>query len=267
MAEYFDIYGTPISFSTIKDFRIIQQEYIYRPIYTVTIEKGILGFSKGGKKYTFHHMEPYAAIVSERGFSSATEKYKTKTFFESVGKDLVGAVGIATDRVRSKTIRKKYTLRNSAGRVFSCYLDEIPILVMDEATGKATDLYRHDPEYLQLVDNPVPAINIIHALKIVSDKEEYIFYGNGIQLEDVGKEYERLKAAMEEYKVQKKGAGTKIGSPKSGVSLPKISIPLLGKKSKESSEQVLTDLKKQFVAGELSEEQYRAAVDEVLEKL
>ncbi len=232
-----------------------------------SIEDGILGFSKGGKKYSFHHMEPYAAIVSERGFSSATEKYESKTFLESVGKDLVGAVGIAADRVRSKTIRKKYTLRNHAGRTFSCYLDEIPILVMDEVTGKATDLYRHDPEYLQLGDNPVPAINIIHALKIVSGKEEHIFYGNGIQLEDVGGEYERLKAAMEEYKGQKRGARAKNVGSKMGGALPKINIPLLGKKTNESSEQVLVDLKKKFSAGELSEEQYRAAVDAVLEKI
>ena len=33
MMEYFDIFGTPIPLGEIKDFRIVQREYIYRPVY------------------------------------------------------------------------------------------------------------------------------------------------------------------------------------------------------------------------------------------
>ena len=33
MSEYFEIFGTLIRYSEIKDFRIIQREYIYRPTY------------------------------------------------------------------------------------------------------------------------------------------------------------------------------------------------------------------------------------------
>lgn len=36
MADYFDIYGTHIPISSIKDFRIIDVEFIYRPVYRET---------------------------------------------------------------------------------------------------------------------------------------------------------------------------------------------------------------------------------------
>lgn len=267
--EYFDIMGTPIKLSTIKSFRLVQSEYVYRPCYTVQIDKGILGLSKGQKKYVFHHMEPYAAIISEKGFSSATEKYETKTLLESMGKDTFNAVGIVADRMRHKKLKaKKYVLKNTAGRIFSSYLDEIPVLAMDETTGKATDVYKYDPEYaLLLGDNPTPAINMVYALKISTKEEEFLFFGNGIQLEDVGREYERLKLVMEEYSVQKKD-GMKLNVPKKTVTLPKINIPLLGKKNgSRNSEQVLAELKRQYSAGELTEDEYRVALDSVLEKL
>ena len=41
MSEHFEIYGTRIPLSAIKDFRIIEVEFVYRPIYR-EIKKSML---------------------------------------------------------------------------------------------------------------------------------------------------------------------------------------------------------------------------------
>ena len=78
METFFEIYGTPIPVSTIKDFRIIQREFIYRPVYTEA-EKSIIN-ALTRKKYVFSKMQPYAAIIDEKGHKSSMSEYKAKNF-------------------------------------------------------------------------------------------------------------------------------------------------------------------------------------------
>ena len=61
MSEYFDICGTHIPLSTIKDFRIINVEFIFRPVFRESERVTMFSISK--KKYEFSHMEPFAAII------------------------------------------------------------------------------------------------------------------------------------------------------------------------------------------------------------
>lgn len=271
MDEYFDIYGTPIPLSTIKDFRIIQREYIYRPAY-IAAEKSILN-TLSGKKYTFWGMQPYAAILDEKGYNSSTAEYKAKDFKESVGKDLaVGAVTAIADKFNIKALKyKKYVCVNQAGRIFTTYLEDIPALIKN-AEGKASDVYKDDELYRLLGEPIAPAINMVHALLINTKEASYVFYGNGIQLEDVGKEYERLKFVMSEYqaKIKKDKTSKGIGA------LGQISFPKLGKKTgkenvaqieQKKTESELATLKSKYASGELTEAEYLKSVDEILERL
>ena len=58
--EYFDISGTRIPISSIKDFRVIDVEFIYRPVYQETKKSVINKIT--GKKFEYVSMQPYAAI-------------------------------------------------------------------------------------------------------------------------------------------------------------------------------------------------------------
>ena len=49
MSEYFDICGRRILLSSIKDFRMIKVEFVYRPVFRET--KKTLLTALGGKKY------------------------------------------------------------------------------------------------------------------------------------------------------------------------------------------------------------------------
>ncbi len=196
MTDYFDICGTPIKYSEIKNFRIVQREYIYRPTY-IENEKSFLNRNH---KFTFFKMQPYAAIVDENKKHSAVEDYKAKDFKESLGKDFVeGVVTTIGDKFHIKAISsKKYVCVNQAGRKFTTYMEDIPALLM-RRDGKASDIHKND-ELFPLLGEPIaPAINIINALQIIG-KETYIFYGNDIQINDINAEYERLKFELNEYK-------------------------------------------------------------------
>ena len=90
MTEYFDICGTRIAISAIKDFRTIKVEFIFRPVFRES--KKLLMSAIAGKKYEFAYMEPYAAIIGQQGHKSELGEYKAKTFKEALGKDISGAV-------------------------------------------------------------------------------------------------------------------------------------------------------------------------------
>lgn len=210
MDEYFEIYGNLIKFSEIKEYKIVQREFIYRPNY-IEAEKTLLN-SIAGKKYQFAGMQPYAAIIGESGHKSSIEEYKTKNFKESVGKELIqGAITTIGDKFNIKAFRaKKYVCVNQSGRRFTTYLEDIPALVMRQ-DGKATDVYQNDKLYPLLGESIAPAINLVHAL-LIRARDEYIFYGNGIQIDDVSTEYERLKQEISLYQEEKEKMkfGTKI---------------------------------------------------------
>lgn len=232
MADYFDIFGTPIKFSEIKDFRIVQKEYIYRPIYREAEKSFANALLR--KKYEFGGMQPYAAIFDESSHKSAIASYKAKNFKESIGKDLAeGALTTIGDKLNIKALRaKKYKCVNQAGRIFTTYMEDIPALLV-RMDGKASDVQKNDELYTLLGEPIAPAINIVHALVIHAD-EEYIFYGNGIQIEDIGAEYERLKYEMNVYnesKIKEK-TGSKFALPK----IPKIALSL-NKNNKENLEE------------------------------
>lgn len=71
MSDYFEIFGTIIKYAEIKDFRVIQREYIYRPTYKEEV-KGVFKT----KKITFASMQPYAAIIDEKGRKSSVSSTK-----------------------------------------------------------------------------------------------------------------------------------------------------------------------------------------------
>lgn len=227
MQQYFDIFGTPIPYADIKSFRIIQREYIYRPTYREVIVPARL-FQSAHSEYQFDSMKPYAAVVGGGDSrESALGKFKPITFAQSAGKDLIdGAVTAIGEKLRFKGFRsQKYRCVSQTGREFSIYLEDIPALLI-RSDGKFSDVRKDDEMYPLLGEPIAPAINIIHALFIKTKEEDYIFYGNGIQIKDIGKEYERLKYELSQYQESL----ALPASDRKKFALPKLEIPRLKQK-------------------------------------
>lgn len=224
MAEFFDICGTRIPISAIKDFRTIKIEFVFRPVFREA-KKNVIS-ALAGKKYEFSHMEPYAAIIGQQGHKSELGEYKAKDFKEALGKDISGAVIYTiADALKLKAFkRQKYQCVNLAGRAFTTYLDDIPAKMMWN-DGRVAEVYKEDKLYSLLNEITTPGIEYITAL-IIKANEVFCFYGDNVQLVDAFCEYERLKQESEVYineKQNKKivGKEKKVLPSLSSLHLPK----------------------------------------------
>lgn len=237
MAEFFDICGTHIPISTIKDFRLIKVEFVFRPVFRES-QKSMMAVLSG-KKYEFAYMEPYAAIIGQQGHKSELGEYKAKDFKEALGKDISGAVIYTiADKLKLKAFkRQKYQCVNLAGRAFTTYLDDVPAKMM-WADGRIAEVYKEDKLYTMLNEITTPGVEYITTL-IIKANEVFCFYGDGVQLADAGSEFERLKQEQEVYLMEKsrKKVGTKekIALP----TIPKFRLPgkLTAQKMIDSAEQ------------------------------
>ena len=204
MAEYFEIGGTHIPFSAIKDFRVIKVEFVFRPVFSESKKAVMSVFStKAGKKYEFSHMEPYAAIIGQQGHKSELGEYKPKDFKEALGKDLSsGILYTLADKLKLKAFkREKFQCVNLAGRAFTAYLDDIPAKMI-WSDGRIAEVYKEDQLYAVLNEITMPGVEYINAL-VIKAQETFCFYGNGIQISDANFEYARLTHEREEYALGK----------------------------------------------------------------
>ena len=218
MAEYFDICGTHIPISAIKDFRTIKVEYVFRPVFRETRKTMMSAIA--GKKYEFSHMEPYAAIIGQQGHKSELGEYKAKDFKEALGKDISGAVIYTiADAMKLKAFkRQKYQCVNLAGRAFTTYLE---------------DVYKEDKLYTILNEITTPGVEYITAL-IIKANEVFCFYGDGVQIADASYEYERLKQEQTIY-MQEKSHKKVSGKEKFSLpTIPKFHLPGKASVQKES---------------------------------
>ena len=232
MADYFDIYGTHIPISSIKDFRIIDVEFIFRPVYREA-KKSVLN-ALSNKKFEFDSMQPYAAIIGQQGNKSELGEYKAKDFKEALGKDISGAVIYTiADKLKLKAFKyEKYQCINMAGRAFTTYLDDVPT-VLKWNNGREAEVHKEDSLYASLGEVTTPVRQNVAAL-IIKANEVFCFYGNGIQIDDVTYEYERLKLEINNHKLngknrKKLNSAEKFTLPQ----LPKLQLPL--KANKESN--------------------------------
>lgn len=220
MTTYYDICGTHIPISSIKDFRVIDVEFIFRPVFRECKKSVLNAFSFSGKKFEFVSMQPYAAIIGQQGHKSALGEYKPKDFKEALGKDISGAVIYTiADKLKLKAFKQqKYQCLNLAGRAFTTYLDDIPTMLIWN-DGRIAEVYKEDPLYTTLGEITTPGIQYIPTL-IIKANENYCFYGNGIQIADARLEYNQLKEELDIF-IQCKNNRKKIGNTDK-VALPQI---------------------------------------------
>lgn len=233
MNDEFEIYGTHIPFSAIKNYRMVKREYIYRPAYKAKTTSLKSLFSNC--KYEFYQMIPYAAIISDDEYTLATKNAKTNTVGESIIKDIaIGVISSVSSKLNTKELKyKKYKCENIAGRQFTTFLEDVPAVIIRD-DGRVTDVYKNDELYKLLEDSTAPSVMMVPALEIIADTK-YVFYGDGIQLTDVSSEYNRLRSSIETYKIEQHDNRLINKLPK------KILPKLFDKSSKEDDKLALPD--------------------------
>ena len=166
MNDFIEICGTPIEIKSIKDFRIVKKEYIYRPVFREIPRKNFLS----SVKYEFETMEPYAAIVGEG-------KANPLAFWKALDSS-----------------NRRYECVNAAGRSLTLSLDDVPILV-HLPDGHTAEVHKGDPNFNVMGRDKTPYIEMVEAL-VIQAKEQYVFYGNNIHLYSVLENYSRIKEAV-----------------------------------------------------------------------
>lgn len=200
MEAFIDVCGNPIELKNIKSFRIVQREYIFRPVYKEVVVKAKGLFAKEQKHIEFACMSPYAAIKGEKERSSALDKINPIKMVDALVKDTVTTIG---DKLNIKVLKyKQYECINAAGRIFSTYLLDIPAQLV-RFDGKISEVYKDDEQYRLLGEPIAPSIEMIPALEVIAD-QNYTFFGKGIHLNDVLSEYNRVKDAMVDFQNTKK---------------------------------------------------------------
>ena len=103
-----------------------------------------------------------------------------------------------------------------------------------------SDVYKNDELYPLLGEPIAPVVRTIPALRISTKKDEYLFYGNRIQLDDITAAYSYLRQRMEQYKLEQ--ATDKSQKMLRMPEFAKKLIPAFGKKdsSELKSEEELT---------------------------
>lgn len=238
MLEYFDIFGTPIPFSEIKDFRVLQREYIFRPKYEEVIqtEKSLFRTSVTKRCFRYVGMEPYAAIIDE---SDRRWIFSGKSYKEHIGAELLNDVRETVgEKFKLKAIKgKRYHCMNQTGRKFQIYLDEVPVLIR-MSDGRPVEVNKDTALFAELGEAVLPAINIVPVL-LIQAKENYLFWGNGIQIADIESEYRRLIYEITEYK-QNIGIETKA---RKAIEKKNFPMPNISKFNKNKGEEVNVEIK------------------------
>lgn len=179
MANSIRVGNTTIELGSIKEFRIVEREYIYRPIYKEIYEEG---FFSNITRYEYVGMEPYAA-----------------RFYESEKNYFIGSENVKNPKdIQKKSLFKKNVVDeskigciNKLGRVFYTRLYEVPVLIIKHNDNKV-ESSKFRMEHISYQTPLIGKLEIVPALYIKAN-HEYIFYGKGIHLDDVEKSYEDIQ--------------------------------------------------------------------------
>lgn len=208
-----NIAGASISLSAIRDFRIVQREYIYRPCYRE--KKSSIKRIFSSCSYEFYSTLPYAAVVTESEYKSINRKsmYVGDSAVEALNaaKDLmetasailsgtspadiianstIGAVTGLVDKIGSLVASEKYYCVFPSGRTTTTSLSAIPP-ILTRLDGRTFEPEKKELKTLLPNENTNAMIVNIPALMIKTNVT-FLFYGNGLQLANVEQVYNQL---------------------------------------------------------------------------
>lgn len=235
MSTLIDLCGTPICLEHIRSFRLVKRDCLFYPAYQEVHEQTFSLFARKGdankKKFTFVKMVPFGILLSDKEKPKA-DSYEIKSFGEvatvsilsEVGKAIGNVASIAADMLRIDTSgNAELHILTQGRRLTHMKLRDIPAKVAF-LSGKISDVYKNDPIYEFLGEPIAPTIVAVPTLVITVDKSTHVFFGGGIDIEDIDSIYHSLLDAynqLQESNQQEKRSST----PKFNVTIPKLSIP------------------------------------------
>lgn len=126
-----------------------------------------------------------------------------------------------------------------AGRSFTTYLDDVPVMLKWN-DGRIAEVSKEDPLYSTLGECTTSGIQYIPAL-IIKANDNYCFYGNNVQVDDVSFEYERLKLELENFNKKKSNKFNEAAKKFNFAQLSKIRPQTKSETKLEEPMQDLTD--------------------------
>jgi len=236
MSQLIDVCGTPIQLEQVKSFRLVKRDYIFYPAYQETQSLASSMFARFGasdkKKFQFVKMMPFGAVLTNKE-KPALGGYEIKSFDEAVGAHLLEGVGnavgnvagVAMDILRVDTSgNKQLNILTVGRRSLQIRMREIPAKVMF-LSGKVSDVYKNDSIYDFLGEPIAPVISAVQALVVNVDKASYVFFGNGIDVEDAEQVYHSLLNAYNEMQARKEEL--LLATKEKKARMPRIELPKL----------------------------------------
>ena len=235
MGTLIDLCGTPIQLEHIRNFRVIKRDCIFYPAYQETQEQTFSLFARkdaaNKKKFQFVKMVPFGILLDDKE-KPRTDSFEIKSFGEvaavniltEVGKAIGNVANIAADMLRIDTSgNADLRILTRGRRLTNIKMRDIPAKVAF-LSGKVSDVYKNDPIYEFLGEPISPTIVAVPTLVVTIDKATHVFFGGGIDIEDVDAVYHTLLDAytqLQEATQKEKHSAT----PKFNINIPKLSIP------------------------------------------
>ena len=257
MGRMVNLCGKAIQLEDVIGFAMDRRNYIFIPCFRevaqITTNKTFFGkeTSTVSTHYEFYKHIPYGAVLGEKESVWPGESYAYKTAGEIVGvqfakkamKAAGDAVHFAVRALKIDTsINRKYRILVDGRDLKEFRLDELPARLICR-DGRKMDVYKNSEMYHRLGQNITPYEEPVPVLEVqMAKNKKYIFFGNGIDVDNVEEPYQALLTAyniIHEEKEKKKVAHKPL------INLPKfntikIQSPIVFKKPEtaESKEQV-----------------------------
>ena len=254
MGRLVNLCGKAVQLEDVTGFAMDRKNYIFIPCFREVAEL-VTSRSFFGKEstsarlhYQFDKHIPYGVVLGEKETPWPGEAYAYKTageiisvdLFKSVKKNVGDAAHLAARALKIDTsINQQRRILIDGKDLKTCRLDELPArLILSD--GRKMDVYKNSEMYHLLGQDITPYEEPVPILEVyVGKNKKYIFFGNGIDVDNVEEPYQALLTAYnilhEEKESAKKIAGPKISLPKIDLGSIKIQSPFVIKKKNEDS--------------------------------
>ena len=252
MGRLVNLCGKAIQLEDVIGFSMDRKNYMFIPCFREVAElvttRSFFGKENTSTnvRYVFEKHIPYGVVLGDKETPWPGEAYAYKTAGEIIGLDLFkgvkkaagDAAHLAARAMKINTsINQKYRILVDGRDLKECRYDELPAKLICR-DGRKMDVYKDSEIYNLLGQDITPYEEPVPVLEVyVGKNKKYIFFGNGIDVDNVEEPYQALLTAYnylhEDKKEKQKLASPKIALPKFDLGSIKIQSPFVIKKNEE----------------------------------
>lgn len=250
MDRLVNLCGKAVRLEDIIGFAMDRKNYVYIPCFReiteVSTTRSLFGKERNSyvSRFEFYKHIPYGVVLGEKEVPCPGESYAYKTVGEIIGMDLFKSVKkaagdaahLAARALKIDTsINRKLRILVDGRDLKECRFDELPARLIYQ-DGRKVDVYKDSELYYQLGKNITPYEEPVPILEVqVSKNKKLIFFGDGIDVDNVNEPYQALLTAYNllhaEKKEKKKLSTPKINLPRIGIDSIKLQSPFVIKRA------------------------------------